>query len=411
MTLRLPFPAGILGGFLLIPASLLWLTWAVPAPAEQAAPPAGDPVARLIDRVASGEATLAYRDDGHGYLASVLRALDLNVDSQALVFAKNSFQATHISPSNPRAIYFNDDVSVGYIPGADLIEFASVNARDGIVFYTLDARNAARPLFDHCDSSCHGIGEVGTLMVRSVFPSRTGQPFGSASTDHRTPFAERWGGWYVTGTHGTMTHRGNAIVPDRAHPVTLETEGTRNLTSLEGRFDISKYPAGSSDLVALMTLEHQTRMTNLILGVSRNARAVAAGKMNREWLDRAVDDMLAYMLFTDEAPLDAPVRGTSSFTESFAARGPRDSRGRSLRDFDLETRLFRYPLSYMIYSGVFDGLEPNGRDLFYQRLYAVLTGKEENPAYARLTGEERQAVLEILRETKPGLPAYFHEGP
>jgi hypothetical protein len=358
---------------------LLWLAAACVLPA-----PAADPAGRLIQRIERGEVRLEYAGGGQGYLLDLLAKLDVPVDSQTLVHAPNSFQAARISPSNPRAIYFNDDVSVAFIPGADLIEISSLDPREGVVFYTLDAKNAARPDFQGCNTACHGIRETAILMVQS---NARGSAFRNASTDHRTPFEQRWGGWYVSGAPSAMPHLGRAVAADS--------------------FDDRKYPLPTSDVVALMTLEHQTRMTNLMMAVNRNARAVAEGKMNAEWLDSAIEDLVAYMLFTEEAPLPAPVRGASSFAETFAQRGPRDAAGRSLRQFDLQTRLFRYPLSYMIYSEMFDGMDPAGRARVYRRLFDVLTGREAGGRYARLTAEDRRAVLEIVRGTKKNLPDYW----
>jgi hypothetical protein len=94
----------------------------------------------------------------------------------------------------------------------------------------------------------------------------------------------------------------------------------------------------------------------------------------------------------------------------FAARGPRDSRGRSLRDLDLRTRLMRYPCSYLIYSEPFDALPPAAKQAVYARVWAVLSGAVRDGRYDRLTAADRQAVVDILRETKPDLPAYFADG-
>ena len=177
---------------------------------------------------------------------------------------------------------------------------------------------------------------------------------------------------------------GNAVALDPKHPL--------ELTRVAGKADVTRYLAPTSDIVALMTLEHQTHMINLITRVSRIYRA------NRKD-SAAIDELATYMLFADEAPLTEPIHGISTFTESFARRGPRDSRGRSLRDFDLKTRMFRYPLSYMIYSESFDAMPVAARDLTYRRLYDALSSKRN--------GEDRRAVLEILRETKTNLPAYW----
>ena len=47
------------------------------------------------------------------------------------------------------------------------------------------------------------------------------------------------------------------------------------------------------------------------------------------------------------------------------------------------------------------------RTRVYQRLYDILTGKDTSKPYDSLAAEDRQAVLEILRETKTGLPDYW----
>jgi hypothetical protein len=232
------------------------------------------------------------------------------------------------------------------------------------------------------------------FFVSSVFPSASGvpDPDGAIVTDHRTPFADRWGGWYVTGTHGSERHRGNAVARNPAEPTVLEQEGTQNLTTLNGRFDTAAHLSPLSDIVALMTFEHQTQMTNLLTRVGWEARIGAPR------LDARVDEVVRYMLFLDEAPLPGPIKGVSTFSQTFAARGPRDRRSRSLRDFDLQRRLFRYPLSYMIYSAAFDALPEDVRGKVYRRLYETL--QDVRPA-------ERTAILEILRETKSDLPPYF----
>jgi hypothetical protein len=202
---------------------------------------------------------------------------------------------------------------------------------------------------------------------------------------------------------------GNAVSHNPAQPQALDTYGTQNLTSLEKKFDTSKYLAPSSDIVALMTLEHQTRMTNLMTRIGWETRiALHDGKMDDAMRDRIhgeIEDMVTYMLFADEKRLSDPVEGVSTFTKTFPERGPKDHKGRSLRDFDLQTRLFRYPLSYMVYSAAFDAMPDMVRERVYQRLHEVLTGKDQSATYARLSAEDRRAILEILRDTKPGFIA------
>jgi hypothetical protein len=232
-------------------------------------------------------------------------------------------------------------------------------------------------------------------------------------TDHRSRMDQRWGGWYVTGTHGSQYHIGNAVGHNPAQPQLLDTQGTQNLTTLERKFDTSRYMAPTSDIVALMTLEHQTRMSNLITRIAWDARiSQAEGKADeaaRDRLNAEIEEMVQYMVFADERQLEEPVAGVSTFTKTFPERGPRDHQGRSLRDFNLEKRLFKYPLSYMIYSAAFDAMPEQVRERIYQRLYEVLAGKDQSPVYARLAAADKRAALEILRDTKAGLPGYWNE--
>jgi hypothetical protein len=380
--------------------------------------PANDPVALLEKRVEKEELKLEFQRNRWGYLPTLLKQLGVNADSQVLVFSKTSFQAERVSPARPRAIYFNDNVSVGFVQGGETLELASLDPKQGVIFYTLDARNSAAPEFARRDDclNCHrGPQTLGVpgRMISSLYPRgvRGSLHAGSFLTDHRTPIEERWGGWYVTGRMGSQRHLGNAI-PSPLPGGGIDPRDFQSLTSLDEKLDTSAYLSPTSDVVALMTLEHQTRMTNLITRIGWEFRiAQADGKLasSRSQLNSAVDEMAAYMLFADEAPIREPIEGVSTFTKTFPQRGPRDKQGRSFRDFDLRKRLFRYPLSYMVYSDAFDGMPEIARERMYQRLYDVLTGKDAAPKFARLSAEDRRAVLEILRDTKPNLPVYWSQ--
>jgi hypothetical protein len=396
---------------------LLAMTAAVALRAQGPETTATDALGRFGSRLASGAAKLDYVE-GAGYLPSLLDQLGISIDSQVLVFSKTSFQHALINPKNPRALYFNDAVSIGMVPGGSVYEMMAVEPNRGLAFYTLDTKPADRPVLHRRGVEClfcHGPGNKGAaaMVVASVIPNAEGAPaYTSAfidTIDHRTPFERRWGGWYVTGTHGSLTHLGNAVAPDPERPLDLEEANTQNQTSLAGRIDVSKYLTGTSDIVALMTLEHQVGITNRLgaLGVQYST-AQRAGSVSAERdLDGAVRDLVDYMLFVEAAPLAAPIAGVSSFTQTFAARGPRDAHGRSLREFDLRTKLFRYPVSYMIYSELFDALPRTIRERVYQRLHDVLTGTDASARYERLSAADRKAALEIIAATKPALPAYW----
>ena len=392
-------------------------------PAIQYAGPVSDPIATLEKRLERHKSKLEYTSNGWGYLPAVLQQLNINVDSQVLVFSRTSIQTSHISPQTPRAIYFNDDAAVGFVQNGEVLELSAIDPKQGVVFYSLDTEKSDQPEFARRDDClrCHqGAPTMGVpgLIISSVHPitdAEARESHGSAFiTDDRTSFEERWGGWYVTGTHGSTVHLGNnPELTDPLNPGRALKEGTQNVTSLAGRFNTSRYLAPTSDIVALMTLEHQTRMSNLMTRIGWDARiGLREGKGQldeaaRTRINTEIEEMVGYMLFADEEPLKQPVAGVSTFTKTFAERGPRDPQGRSLRDFDLQKRLFRYPLSYLIYSAAFDAMPGIVRERVYQRLYDILTGQDKSQKFAAIAPADRQAVLDIVRATKPKLPEYW----
>jgi hypothetical protein len=373
--------------------------------------PANDPVAALNRKLQNGEATLQ-ADGPTGYLKAVLAALAVPIDSQVLVFSKTSFQAPRINPRNPRAIYFNDTVSVGWVRGGEVVELVAQDPKQGAIFYTLGRPSSDPPQFQRNDVcvSCHASEAthyVPGMFIGSVFPGPDGTTmYGPAyTTDHRTPFEIRWGGWFVTGTHRANRHMGNTVANDPTDLAAMVTPESVHVTSLEGRFEPTGYLSLHSDLVALLVLEHQAKMLNLITRVGWEAR-IGSKEAGRS-IDKAAAELVDYLLFVDEAPLPGPITGTSTFAKHFAAQGPRDTRGRSLRDLNLDRRLLRFPCSYLIYSEPFDAMPAEAKAAVYRRLWAVLSGGERDERYSSLTDDDRRAVLEILRDTKADLPAYF----
>jgi hypothetical protein len=375
--------------------------------------PLDDAAAQLAHDIEHGAGPLGVRAGALGVMPALLARLGVNVDSQMLVFSKTSIQAPRVSPDKPRAIYFSDDVTVAYVPGSPTIEITATDPVQGTVFYTMPAAAGGKPTLTRGETClrCHqGPNTAGVpgIYVGSVVPGPSGAPLHDASaiiTDHRTPFRDRWGGWYVTARRGEQIDRANATTLDPEDAESLVRESRQNLATLVGLFDPAPYPAATSDIVALMTFEHQTQMINLLTRVGWEARIAARDGAANSHADSAlstdIDDLVAYMFFSGEAPLKGPVEGVSSFARTFTSRGPRDRRGRSLRDFDLRTRLFRYPLSYMIYSAAFDALPETARRQIYRRVQAVLSGADRSLAFAHIDSGARRTIQEILTDTKP----------
>jgi hypothetical protein len=392
--------------------------------------PITDPVAQLNRRILQGEVHLKF-DGEQGYLRSVLEALNIPVESQIVPFSKTSVQSYRITPKSPRTLFFNDAVTIGWVRGG-FIEVAAEDPRQGVQFYTLVQRAVDTPQFKrgegdgcmNCHESLDSVGVPG-MLVRSFYTAPDGAPIrklGYSVTDDRTPLAQRWGGWYVTGRSGSIRHMGNAVVTDPGKPDAMVTDQNFNLESLRGKFDTDAYLSPYSDIVALLVFEHQMHMTNLLTRIGWEVRfalfqeqeskkAEDQPTANPQSLESPLGDsareLVDYMLFVDEAPLGDKVQGISGFSQKFSEEGPFDSKGRSLRQFDLQHRLMRYPCSYMIYSDAFGALPPEAKAAIYKRMWEILSGKENDKRYARLSHADRQAIVDILRETDKGLPDYF----
>jgi hypothetical protein len=399
-------------------------------PIRYSSTPASNAVSRLQARLTAGSATLP-GGDAPACLRGLLAMLEVPVDSQVLVFSKTSLQRGLIEPRRPRALYFSDDCYLGWVPGG-LMEAAVSDPQLGLAFYRIESRDAAAGVRIERDAdclACHGGSLTRNwpgLMVRSVFPDGRGEPITSAGTfltGHDSPLAERWGGWYVTGRHGAARHLGNVTATARGNDADLDREAGANVTNLARFFPTDPYLRKDSDIVALLVLEHQVGMMN---------RLVEGGLRVRKWLDyqqnlqrelkqpvsatpagtalRVVESeagrIVEHLLFCDEASLpEGGVQGAGDFERAFRGNRRPDSQGRSLKDFDLCTRLFTWRCSYLVYSQAFDALPDALKSAVARRLGEVLTPVEPPTRFRHLPAAERVAIREILTATKPELTA------
>lgn len=360
-------------------------------------------------------------------LASLLQTLGVPVESQVLVFSKTSLQRQLIGPRRPRSIYFSDDCYIGWVPGG-LMEATVSDEKLGLAFYRSEPvvdPATVRFIRDSECLSCHGGSMTRNwpgLVVRSVFPNERGDPITSAGgflIGHGNPLSERWGGWYVTGRHGTDRHMGNVIAREAVYGAELDRESGANLERLNEFFRVEDYLRPDSDIVALMVLEHQVEMHNrLAQGNLRARRWIHQQKQLQKELgepesseltgtaklvvNNEAQRIVECMLFCGEARLPQEgISGAGQFEPAFRANAHRDQKGRSLKDFELRTRLFKYRCSYMIYSQAFEHLPPELKTAVYRRLREILTSEVAGPKFAHLSSEERLAICEILKETKP----------
>lgn len=392
------------------------------------ATPRHNAIARLQERLNKGEVKLRWRAP-RGYLDSVLDALGLDKSSQVLVFSRTSLEIAYINDQTPRAIYFDDETYVAWVQGAPTLELMTVDSEIGPVFYTLPNRDPAtevrlnretlRCLNCHDSFSLMGGGVPSFLMVSTYagIEGEATQRKAPIDTTDATPMRNRWGGWYVTGQHGDEQHLGNVVVRTRQDIDNIDSLRKGTLDTLKGLFDTRPYLTPKSDIVALLVLGHQVTVHNLITRVNFKARSIVArdaavaGNDDPDWNDfsprtqRALTAMLEPLvrglLNVDAAPLTSPIQGNAGFEAWFQKQGPHDPHGRSLHELDLKTRLFRYPLSYLIYSGGFEGLPGYTKRFVYQRLAQVLSGEDRSEPYAALSQEDRKAILEILTATRP----------
>ena len=386
-------------------------------------------VSKLADELAAGKRTLKF-DEEFGYLPAMMEALEVPRHSQMLVFSKTSLQRHRIAPRTPRALYFNDDTYVGHCRAGDVLEISTADPALGAVFYTLEQDPEVAPRFirqsDNC-LICHGSSSTKGVpghVVRSVYSDTQGQPIlssGSYRTDHTSPFTQRWGGWYVTGTHGEQKHLGNLIIRGRSRPEDVDNADGQNVTDLKSLLDVNHFLTPHSDLVALMVLEHQAGAHNHLTqanfgtrqavyfdrALSRDLKEESAElrESTKSRIKSVCEPLIEYFLFHEEAPLTDRVAGTSEFAAEFVKQGPRDKQGRSLRDFDLTRRMFKYPCSYLIYSESFTSLPDEAKKYVIRRMNEILTGDDKSENFSHLSADDRTAILQILRETHPDFAA------
>lgn len=359
-------------------------------------------------------------------LRALLQVAGVPEASQVLVFSKTSLQLKLIGPSNPRAIYFNDNCYIGYVPGG-LVEYGDADPDpaigSGMFAIDLSQADQAALTTDGSCLSCHDgartNGRPG-FFIRSVFADPQGHVItsaGSTTVGHDTPLAKRWGGWYVTGNSGMTHHRGNQVTIE--HPdgdAYIDNALGSNIDDLSHRFNINRYLQPTSDIVALMVLEHQVQMHNLLTQGSavvheqvERSRSLAEylnepfEPTQNETLQRVIasnaDRIVRHLLFCDDLTLTDPVAGSDLFIQQFRANRKEDSVGRSLKDFDLKTRLFKYRCSYMVYSRAFDQMHALLKDAVLEQLRAVLIGEDQEAVFTHLSADERGAILQILTET------------
>lgn len=379
-----------------------------------------DAVAKMAAEIELGDWVVG-NVDGKAFLKAVLKKLNIPEESQVLVFSKTSFQNSLINQRNPRSIYFSMDAYVGWVPGGK-VEVIIEDEKLGPVFYTIDPPFGDRPAkivraTDSC-LQCHATSRtsgVPGMFIRSVVPDQNSHPILSAGTSlvtDSTPLRERWGGWYVSGSSDDP-HLGNRWIPESVLDgveFKPEVSGHKDLSAL---INTEKYLQPTSDIVALMVLEHQCRTHNLITKAKMGyQRALYFQKSYSEGGDLDSHDGMSWkmaegsakqiveaFLFASEIdPGGDGVEGSDEFAEAFKERGVKTEKGKSLRDLRLYGRIFKNRCSYMIHSLAFKGLP----ELIKERVYHHLREELGKEADNHLSSREKKTLLGILEETVPG---------
>ncbi len=386
------------------------------APHRYSATVPQDRFTRLKADLEAGRIKLDSRNE-RAFVESLLAALAVPKSSQLLVFSTTSLQLRLITPSSPRALYFSDDLYVGYVPRGR-IEIISLDPKLGAIFHIFDIPRrdgeAIRVERSERCMNCHADEEtqhVPGLIVKSVVPGPRGGSLDTLTrlpTGHGVPLDVRFGGWYLTGAETLGEHWGNTI--GRFTP-----EGIARIPVTPGTtFDFADYPAATSDLLAHLVHEHQAGFVNRAVEAGYRARTYlfADGESltaeHAQILDEQAALLTRYLLFADEAPLPkGGVAGDADFRADFLRARRPASNGASLRDFDLEHRLFGNRCSYMIYSPVFTGLPDPMKMRVYRNLSAALSVDAPDAEYAWMPAEEKRTIRTILKETLSDLPADF----
>ncbi|MFT3990808.1 MAG: hypothetical protein QM680_05305 [Luteolibacter sp.] len=367
-----------------------------------------DAVARLLERIQKKE--VGFTGPDKDVLQTVLRELDVPVESQIMVFSKTSMQGSLINPRNPRVLYFSDSVYVGWVPGG-LIEVAAMDAELGPVYYTLDPQDArdARRAFVRETSClrCHGENEgdeIPALLASSVLTTKEGEVIegqGSKPMNESMPFKQRWGGWFVTGYTGAEDHLGNAHAQNPRPSDVSEF------------FDTSKYLVPTSDIRALLVFEHQASMHNVLTRSSHRARRALMSAQaplddhTRAILAEVAQEIVDHLLFKDAAPLPRGIETNADFQRAFTMEAPRDGKGCSLKDFSNKGRLFENRCSFLIYSESFAALPFQLKSVVFEQLRAALDVSTPNGRYGYLERDEREKIVMILAGTLPEDQSFF----
>ncbi len=343
------------------------------------------------------------RSSEKAFVVSLLKALEISPATQTLVYSTTSLQLSRISPRNPRALYFNEDIYVGWVPRGQ-IEIASIDPALGGIYYIFNIPRGPVPIRIERSTRCFNChaefenGRVPGLLLKSVVPGPGGgslESFHGDITGHSIPLKDRFGGWHLTGKHSITAHWGNIVG-------TLSPAGLKKYANPPGRqFRWETYPVPTSDVLAHLLHEHQVGFVNRAIKATYDTRAALVAGDAKAMLTKHASVLTRYLLFADEAKFPTGgIGGDAQLKKDFALRARSTKTGLSLRDFDLRTRLFKHRCSYMIRSTAFIGLPAPLKQQVFANLHAALNPAKTHPFSTHLPASEKLVISLILTETK-----------
>jgi hypothetical protein len=372
--------------------------------------PPQDAVTAALKKIENGELKVDTSND-RAFVSSLLGALKVPVSSQLLVYSATSMQSGIINPRNPRALYFNDEIYVGFVPGG-LVEIMGVDPELGGVFYIFDKPQPGQlPRTDRSTRcfNCHAGSatmRIPGLLAESVAPIISGASYENYRRDeqgHQIPLADRFGGWHVTSAKPFGETKANIFARS-------DGSGVKIVKVKPGEmWDIEKHLLPSSDILPHLIHEHQIGFDNQVIHAAYIAREI--GDKGRtptladdKRLNEKASALVRYILFADEAKLPpSGIVGDEQYAKDFLSNKKASGSGLSLKDLDLKTRMFKHRCSYMLYTPQWQKLPALIKNRVYAGMKLALSGKDRN--YAYLSAQERLAIVSILRETLPDLPA------
>lgn len=337
---------------------------------------------------------------------SLLSALNVPVSSQMLAFSGSASQGSRVNSKNARAVFFNDEVYIGMVPGG-FVEVIGVDPEFGGVFYSFEKmRGGSTPAAERPEDCmrCHATPASGLMpgmIARSVIPSLAGgrvhENIARTVAGHQIPLEERFGGWCVSSAKPFGPTKEGLIAVPRGGNVKVEH------LKLSDLYDATKHLTRSSDILAHLLHEHQMGFVNRVANLLANARDAGPDQSSYR-LAPLERELVRYIFFADEAKLPpGGIVGLPRYVQDFTANRKPTKAGASLKDLDLSTRLFKHRCSYMIYTRQWQLMPAPVKTRLYARMKAALSGTDREFAY--LPEAERHSIIAILRETVPDLPA------